>query len=151
MNLLNQSRAIFFASLCGFIGLKQNSNCQNLIINSNFEDTIPCGIWNVGWLPILPCAPWYQSYSSSDFFSSAYTQWCGTAPIGIVGYQSPKSGFSYCGLSTFQIHPAEGYREFLGGVLMDSLISGHTYYASMYVSAANDCQFLQIKLECIFL
>ncbi|MBK8845772.1 MAG: hypothetical protein IPO27_04065 [Bacteroidetes bacterium] len=122
MNLLIQSRAIFFALLCGFIGLKQNSNCQNLIINGNFEDTIPCGIWNVGWLPILPCSLWYQSYSSSDFLSSSYTQWCGSAPIGIIGYQLPKSGSSYCGFATYVAHPDEGYREFLGGVLTDSFI-----------------------------
>jgi hypothetical protein len=122
---------------------------QNLVLNYNFEDTLPCS--NYPGPPNLPCIPWYQSFASPDYFSSSYTTWCGSAPLSFnFGYQLPYSGTAYCGFATYLEKPFEEYREFLGGKLTDTLKAGHKYCVSYYASAANDVKYFTDKIGVYF-
>jgi hypothetical protein len=125
-----------------------NLKSQNLVLNPSFEDTIACSSYTGP--PLLPCIPWYQNMSSSDYFSSSYTQGCGNSPLGTIGYQSPHSGNAYCGFGTFLSPIGYNYREFLGGRLSDTLKIGHLYKVSFYVSAANHCIYFTDKIGVCF-
>jgi hypothetical protein len=122
-----------FISLSGF--------SQNLVINPSFEDTIPCIVYqNIG-PPQLPCSSWYWASSGSpDYFNN----YCGdlfyySVPANAFGFQYARTGTAYCALGLYQnpILQPNGFREYLGGQLSDTLRQGHTYCVSFYAVKAD--------------
>ena len=118
--------------LCLFLSLKVSA--QNLVLNPSFEDTIACtGTY------AMPCKYWYwATYGSPDYFSEQPDFNCVVqAPQSTVGYQYARTGIAYVGLATFASAPFFNYREYVGGILSDTLKQGHQYCISFYVSLAD--------------
>ena len=110
-------------------------NSQNLVINHSFEDTIPSGTGTYCGRP-ESASPWLTpTLGSSDYWSKQY--YC-SAFWGSAGYQNPiDSGLAYCGFSLYDNYSLSNYREYIGGVLLDTMTTGHTYCINFYVSLAN--------------
>ena len=110
---------------------------QNLVINPSFEDTVACP-FNID--PKLKCTPWYNATNGSvDYWNQTLISFTNcTGPYGFTGYQLPKTGNAYCGLSLSDNsgQPFD-FREYLEGFLNDTLEAKHTYCVSFYVNLAN--------------
>ena len=120
---------------------------QNLVINPSFEDTIPC---NQAILPLLPCSSWFLATAgTTDFFSENY---CSQgAPINIFGFQYARTGSAFCGIGVWSSPvPVPNYREYLEGVLLDTLKSGHIYCVSFYIVNANITKFYTSNIGVYF-
>ena len=139
-----------FIIFCVFFAF--NCKGQNLVLNPSFEDTIPCGSYQDP--PQLPCSSWFWASSgSSDFFSEQpncmYTL---SAPSNFAGFQYARTGIAYSGLGTY-VAPFTAipeYREYIEGVLADTLKAGHIYCVSFYVSAADRCKFITDAIGAYF-
>jgi OOP family OmpA-OmpF porin len=117
-----------------FLFLSLKANAQNLVLNPSFEDTIACtGTY------AMQCKYWYwATYGSPDYFSEQPDFNCAVqAPQSTVGFQYARTGIAYVGLATFASAPFFNYREYVGGILSDTLKQGHQYCVSFYVSLAN--------------
>ena len=132
-----------FISLSGF--------SQNLVLNPSFEDTLPCN--QINNPPSLTCYPWFMpTNGSTDYFTQNAT--CGVdgfVPVNMFGYQYARTGIAYCGLGVWsrsQLIPH--YREYLEGILMDTLNIGHTYCVSFYVVNANKTRFFSSDIQLYF-
>ena len=132
-----------FISLSGF--------SQNLVLNPSFEDTLPCN--QINNPPSLTCYPWFMpTNGSTDYFTQNAT--CGVdgfVPVNMFGYQYARTGIAYCGLGVWsrsQLIPH--YREYLEGILMDTLKIGHTYCVSFYVVNANITRFFSSDIQLYF-
>ena len=119
-----------------FVMASQNAWGQNLVLNSSFEDTIPCSIFQNNNYPQMPCTGWYwASGGSCDYFSEQYLCISSPAPNNAAGFQYARTGIAYCGFSLFTNFSPQfnNFREYLGGQLNDTLKQGHTYCVSFYV------------------
>ena len=119
-----------------------SSHCQNLVVNPSFEDTIPCAVYPGP--PSIGASNWYWATGgSADYFSEQLSCFIGV-PNNSFGFQYARTAISYVGLACF-ISPFFGTpdaREYLGGSLTDSLVTGHTYCISLYVSCADDVKYV---------
>jgi len=62
-------------------------------------------------------------------------------PQNVFGWQNPHSGESYCGFSIYNAPPNQNSREYITGILSDSLITGNKYCISFWISFANNCKY----------
>ncbi len=124
---------IFFSLLF----LSQFIRGQNLVMNPSFEDTIPCN--QVNYPPSFSCYPWFLATSANvDYFSETNQCWSYSAPESVFGFQYARTGVAYCGLGVYENLPQfYNYREYLEGVLVDTLKAGHIYCVSFYVVNGN--------------
>ncbi len=116
---------------------------QNLVLNPSFEDTIACtGTY------AMQCKYWYwATYGSPDYFSEQPDIFCSTSyvPQNGGGYQYARTGIAYVGLATFgsTLFPSHAnIREYVGGLLSDTLKQGHEYCVSFYVSVAERLKYV---------
>jgi hypothetical protein len=125
-----------------FLSLKVSA--QNLVLNPSFEDTIACpfGTW------AMQCRYWYSaSGGSPDYFSEQPDIFCSTSyvPLNQVGFQYARTGIAYVGLGVFTEHIIPAFinkREYVGGILSDTLKQGHEYCVSFYVSVAEEFKYV---------
>ena len=126
--------------LCLFLSLKVSA--QNLVLNPSFEDTIACtGTY------AMPCNYWYwATYGSPDYFSEQPDINCVVpAPQSTAGFQYARTGIAYVGLGVFTEHTISAFinkREYVGGILSDTLKQGHEYCVSFYVSVAEELKYV---------
>src|SRR5687768_10051908 len=123
----------------------QGIQSQNLVENWSFEDTIPC-VNNPLFGAPETAPPWYSINESPDYFSLNY---CGGGGIAF-GYQIPKSGNAIVGFSVYNPFIINGSKEIFGQQLQDSLISGHKYCVSFYVSCADEAQYATDRISALF-
>src|SRR5687768_4351992 len=103
---------------------------QNLINNWSFEDTIPC-IKNPVPGSVETSPPWASISQSTDYFNQIYNCWSVIA----FGNQSPRTGFALVGSGLYSLFSGpNSNREVFGQPLPDTLIQGHKYCVSFYVS-----------------
>ena len=137
--LYSMKSFIFFSLLF----LSQFIRGQNLVLNPSFEDTIACtGTY------AMQCKYWYwATYGSPDYFSEQPDIFCGTSPVPLsnVGFQYARTGIAYVGLAPFFTTIFPSYvnrREYIGGILSDTLKQGHEYCISFYVSVADGMKYV---------
>ncbi len=113
---------------------------QNLVPNPSFEvyDTCPSAVFQVH-----RAVGWFGANGTADYFNTC-TPTGGSFSVSVpnnwVGYQQPKHGNGYMGMSTF-IKPDSaiiGIREAIGVHLPTHLIPGTKYFASFYASLATN-------------
>jgi len=107
--------------------------------NPSFEDTINCPS-NISQL--YNCSNWIApTAGTSDYFNA-----CASTPTGVsipnngAGFQQPKNGNGYAGLSPYQRSSPSGpfnYREYIQTMLVDSLITNNIYCVSFYLNCAS--------------
>ena len=128
-----------------FLFLVSKTNAQNLVLNPSFEDTIACPTTTA--IP-MQCEYWYTAnIGSPDYFSEQPDIFCGTSPVPLsnVGYQYARTGVAYVGLAPFFTTIFPSYvdrREYIGGILSDTLKQGHEYCVSFYVSVADEMKYV---------
>jgi len=126
-----------------FLFLVSKTNAQNLVLNPSFEDTIACtGTY------AMQCKYWYwATYGSPDYFSEQPDIFCGTSPVPLsnAGFQYARTGVAYVGLAPFVSTTFPSFanrREYIGGILSDTLKQGHEYCVSFYVSVAEKLKYV---------
>ena len=126
-----------FFTFFSLLFLSQFIRGQNLVMNPSFEDTIPCN--QVNYPPSFSCYPWFLATSGNvDYFSETNQCWSYSAPESVFGFQYARTGVAYCGLLIYENIPQfYNYREYLEGILYDTLQTGHTYCVSFYVVNGN--------------
>ena len=134
-----------------FVFISLSGYSQNLVLNPSFEDTLPCN--QINNPPSLTCYPWFMpTNGSTDYFREVPScGWEYIAPATMFGYQYARTGIAYCGLGVWsrsQLIPH--YREYLEGILMDTLKIGHTYCVSFYVVNANITRFFSSDIQLYF-
>jgi len=119
---------------------------QNLVLNPSFEDTITCSSWP--GFPQMPCSNWFRPTNGSpDYFNELYHSLaCPSSPVPAnpIGYQYAKTGIAYTGFATY-VAPfilGPNGREYIEGILTDTLKGGHSYCVSFYVVASDKCKYL---------
>lgn len=128
-----------FIMLFNVIFINLDLAAQNLVLNSSFEDTTTCPITSPPLSYLRPINWFRPTGGSSDFFNSATNcPWGGGVPNNPFGFQFPKSGMSMCGFAVYASPPLLNQREYVSGTLDDTLMHGHEYCISFYVSAANN-------------
>ena len=96
----------------------------------------------------MQCKYWYwATYGSPDYFSEQPDIFCSTSyvPQNGGGYQYARTGIAYVGLATFgsTLFPSHAnIREYVGGLLSDTLKQGHEYCVSFYVSVAERLKYV---------
>ena len=130
-----------FFTFFSLLFLSQFIRGQNLVLNPSFEDTIPCN--QVNYPPSLTCYPWFMATGGNpDYFSEINQCWHDPAPQSIFGFQYARTGVAYCGLGVYENLPQfYNYREYLDGVLIDTLKAGHIYCVSFYVVNSDLCRY----------
>jgi hypothetical protein len=129
--------------LCLFLSLKVSA--QNLVLNPSFEDTIACPTTTA--IP-MQCEYWYTAnIGSPDYFSEQPDIFCSTSyvPLNQVGFQYARTGIAYVGLGPFVSTTFPSFanrREYIGGILSDTLKQGHEYCVSFYVSIAEEFKYV---------
>ena len=133
----------FLIIIICFIASK--TNAQNLVLNPSFEDTIACPTTTA--IP-MQCEYWYTAtMNSPDYFSEQPDIFCGTSPVPLsnVGFQYAHTGVAYVGLAPFVSTTFPSFanrREYIGGILSDTLKQGHEYCVSFYVSVAEKLKYV---------
>ena len=133
----------FIVCLCLFFLSK--ADAQNLVLNPSFEDTIACPTTTA--IP-MQCEYWYTAnIGSPDYFSEQPDIFCGTSPVPLsnVGFQYARTGVAYVGLAPFVSTTFPSFanrREYIGGILSDTLKQGHEYCVSFYVSVAEKLKYV---------
>jgi len=133
----------FIIYLCLFSAIKADS--QNLVLNPSFEDTIACPTTTA--IP-MQCEYWYTAnIGSPDYFSEQPDIFCGTSPVPLsnAGFQYARTGVAYVGLAPFVSTTFPSFanrREYIGGILSDTLKQGHEYCVSFYVSVAEKLKYV---------
>ena len=133
----------FIVCLCLFFLSK--ADAQNLVLNPSFEDTIACPTTTA--IP-MQCEYWYTAnIGSPDYFSEQPDIFCGTSPVPLsnVGFQYARTGVAYVGLAPFVSTTFPSFanrREYIGGILSDTLKQGHEYCVSFYVSVAEEFKYV---------
>jgi OOP family OmpA-OmpF porin len=139
---------IFFSLLF----LSQFVRGQNLVINPSFEDTVQCN--QINFPPQLTCYPWFMpTNGSTDYFREVPScGWEYIAPTTMFGYQYARTGIAYCGLGIWLKSniPTPNYREYLEGILIDTLKQGHTYCVSFYVVNCNITKYFSSDIQLYF-
>ena len=133
----------FIVCLCLFFLSK--ADAQNLVLNPSFEDTIACPTTTA--IP-MQCEYWYTAnIGSPDYFSEQPDIFCGTSPVPLsnAGFQYARTGVAYVGLAPFVSTTFPSFanrREYIGGILSDTLKQGHEYCVSFYVSVAEKLKYV---------
>jgi OmpA-OmpF porin, OOP family len=121
-----------FLILFSLFAKAQNALGPNLVLNPSFEDTSQCpqtfaqfhyvNLWN------------NPSQNTPDLFSTCSPQIQNGihVPNNGMGFQLARTGQNYCGVFTFYQGLSE--REYIEGILFDTLIKDNVYYFSFYVS-----------------
>jgi hypothetical protein len=103
---------------------------QNLVPNPSFEDTVSCPVY----FHEVP-ANWHaRSNTSPDYFNACSINPDFSVPDNYMGYQPALDGNGYIGLITGNLYNA--YHEKIGTQLLQPLVVGTRYYASVYISKA---------------
>ncbi|MCK6650004.1 MAG: gliding motility-associated C-terminal domain-containing protein [Bacteroidia bacterium] len=107
--------------------------------NPSFEDTINCPS-NISQL--YNCSNWITpTTGTSDYFNACASVVSGVSiPSNGAGFQQPKNGNAYVGISPYQRSSPTGpfnYREYIQAMLIDSLITNNVYCVSFYLNCAS--------------
>ncbi len=111
------------------------SYAQNLVANPSFENYTDCPT-NLG--QTNKAISWIDPSGSSDYFNSCTSNSNVSTPLNIAGYQYPRTGNAYMGFAAFCV-PSE--REYIQGILIDSLTAGVVYRSSFYISPADNLKY----------
>jgi len=110
---------------------------QNLVSNYSFEQYTVCPD---NTEQIKYATPWFQPHPSYGGYGADYFNQCDTdfvsVPYNWFGYQYPRTGFAYTDIAVYSGNYSN-YREYLEGVLKDSLIAGQRYCVEFYVSLSD--------------
>jgi len=114
---------------------------QNLVPNPSFEvyDTCPDD-----FAQIYKASRWFQpTQGTPDYFHNCTINSLLSTPNNIAGYQHPKTGSAYAGLSTFFNSPYnyENYREYIEIRLIEPLESGYKYCVEFNVSLCDSANY----------
>ncbi len=113
------------------------SNCQNLISNYSFEDTIPISL-NPNLYGPEGAPPWFTPIcgQSPDYLSSLYYYPNSGVPDNFFGNQYARTGIAYVGFGVYM--SSWNYaREKISYRLVAPLQINHLYYLEFFVSCAD--------------
>jgi len=136
---------LFFA----FVLFAVNVNAQvNLVLNPSFEELKHCPTFlNQAdsakyWDWVSPLSPNASAFScKGELFNICGTYATGCSePVNDMGYQKPRTGNSYIGLTTIYSFPpsSSNKRDYLKGQLRNTLVSGKNYCVKFYYSAGDN-------------
>ena len=118
----------------------EEASSQNLVPNSDFEDTTACPN---GAGAIFYSLPWTSYLESPDYFNtcalSCHLSICFGIPDNVFGSQVAYSGNGYAGLVTYSYNFTNA-RETMGVPLVHQLVIEKKYYFSCYISRAEGLQ-----------
>jgi hypothetical protein len=117
--------------------------CQsnNLVLNPSFESYDTCPYSDAG-IGLLFCSNWDEpNFSTSEYYNLCGTDNTVRIPSNFGGYEIPKTGFAYAGLYIYVTSGSIVAREYIQGILKDTLINNHKYIIKYYLSQADSNQF----------
>jgi hypothetical protein len=114
---------------------------QNLVPNPSFETNTGCpGLVSQSVYPssvtdeVSKAYPWHMTtWGTSDYINSCAPGGMVDVPDNFAGFQYAYHGEAYAGMILQHVFTG-GYREYISAPLLDTLIAGTTYYASMRVN-----------------
>ena len=116
-------------------------NGQNIILNGDFEDTIPA------FFGSLKAKGWETpSKGSPDYFTKFHENNHPTisSPTNFAGFQYPKTGLAYQGIIIYTLtlnNDSKRYREYLQTKFERVLKQDSTYCLQLYISLADSFQY----------
>ncbi|MCC6541652.1 MAG: hypothetical protein IT225_05485 [Flavobacteriales bacterium] len=107
----------------------------NLVPNPSFEQVDTC-FSGLGFTADYHPESWMAFSPTPDHHMGCQPDgWLTDVPYNIFTYQQAKDGMAYCGMWSFA-RQFINTREMVGARLIEPLVVGETYYASMFVNAA---------------
>lgn len=140
-------KRVCFSLLFSFLIFTTALPAQNLIPNPSVEDWTECpnhlgGYPNTQYSFETFIYPWTTLRGSPDYFNSCQTN-DGLGWNNGLGYQEPRTGDGYLGAIMYH-SSLPNSKELFGVNLSESLIPGHTYYCTFYVSMAYTEEFVTL-------
>ena len=122
----------FLLIVCLSLVFTRSGNGQNLVPNPSFEDTVVCPIAGD---ELYKAQFWSAFRASPDYFHTCCNQsnYVVGVPQNDLGYQYPHSGNAYAGMITYDL-TGSPYREYLGVLLTNPLVTGTKYFLSFYLN-----------------
>lgn len=119
----------------------------NLVYNGDFEiyDTCPSTFSNPWVIPyeIEKCLGWTApTTGTSDYHNTCAGISLSNigVPLNSLGFQYPRSGNGYCGFLAFDLSSGHWF-EYVQTKFTNTMISGHKYKISFYISLSNFSQY----------
>lgn len=162
VNKRHKHPAFMGSKLCStlllFIIIHGPGLCQrNMVPNSSFESIKACP---VTMNQVKLCERWFPfgtADPSPDLFHSCAEEGLMSVPSNIFGQQEAHSGGSYIGLIAYLTSKSgkgwrvpANHREYAMVQLTKPLVKGNSYYAEMWVSLAENCEFSINSLGMMF-
>lgn len=125
---------------------------QNLIYNGDFEtySSCPTSFSNPFSLPyeIEKCIGWTApTEGTSDYHNICAGISLSNigVPLNSIGFQFPRSGNGYCGFYAFDLSSGHWF-EYVQTKFTNTMINGHKYKVSFYISLSNFSQYAVSKI-----
>jgi hypothetical protein len=117
----------------GFVALLR-CEAQNLVPNPGFEEFDICQANEFG---VNGPLQWYRTNGTPDYLQSClpYGDFQ-SLPMNFFTYQEPFEGASCAGIYTYWQNGQAEYREWIMAPLLEPMVIGQTYYASLRANAA---------------
>lgn len=109
-----------------------DGKAQNIVPNASFENYNSCPEY---YGELYKCADWTTFGNSPDYFNACAPDASVNVPKNDFGFQYAASGIAYCGFINASGGPAPP-PEYLGAGLLQPLIAGQKYFASLKISNA---------------
>lgn len=114
----------------------RNVECQNLVVNSSFEEKRGCPI-DYTQIQLTHLASWKQLGNGTPDYFNACSKIVGV-PENVFGSQSALTGEAYAGVVTYT-SGKKNYREYLCSELTRPLLPGELVCIEVHVSSADMC------------
>lgn len=138
LNRKKQGRVSFLLCFFYFSYLLHSQSVVNLVNNYSFENHTICPNF---FGQLSNSTLWFQANSgTSDYFNSCSTNIFYSTPNNYFGVQSPRSGQSYTGITTYGFM-INDWREYLESGLKDTLKKNKKYCISFNISLSEYSRF----------
>jgi outer membrane protein OmpA-like peptidoglycan-associated protein len=118
------------------LGYATKASCQNLVLNSSFEEKRGCPI-DYTLVQLTHIASWKQLGNGTPDYFNACSKTVGV-PNNVFGTQTAVTGEAYAGVVTYT-SGKKNYREYLSSELTRPLLPGELVCIEVHVSAADMC------------
>ena len=126
---------IYFISVlfCNNTLMAQRSN---LVINPSFEEYNTCPLW-AGGIYQGYCNYWNSPIDgSTDYYNSCDLDVTADVPLNFAGFEYARTGNAYAGFIIYYF-PSPSYREYIQGILYDTLKVGQSYIVKYFISLSD--------------
>jgi len=133
---------------CSLFVVPSLTSAQNLVPNPSFEEYLVCPS-QPGFLNTSQPRYWYEWDQSPEYFNACAGSVLGDSLVDVpwngMSFQYAYDGDAYVGAAAFL---GDEFHELFGAQLLNPMVPGQTYYASVRVNLAMNGNYWQVAWAC---